>query len=227
MENISMTLTENQQINYVNTEMKDDVIIQPNDVVFPDSNWDNSLIDLGDIEQKLVEDIYGIKPILVMKKTTYTQAHRKAQQKYREKFPEKYCEVQRKLYDDKKKDEEWKKRFNERSKINNKKYRDRKNKQLLESGIELKRRGRPRKNIPEPVEVPIQNIELEVSEPNNFCMRCENFVIETLDCGYCKKCSEAVLKECEEEHKEDEKEIKKRGRKKKSVEAVNDILYSC
>jgi hypothetical protein len=34
---------------------------------------------------------------------------------------------------------------------------------------------------------------------NNFCCRCENFVKEKLDAGYCKKCSIAVWKELEEE----------------------------
>jgi hypothetical protein len=35
---------------------------------------------------------------------------------------------------------------------------------------------------------------------NNFCCRCENFVKEDLDAGYCKKCSIAVWKEIEEEN---------------------------
>jgi hypothetical protein len=83
----------------------------------------------------------------VAKKTTYTDAHRKAQQRYREKYPEKYCELQRKLYERKKLDEEWKKKFNERSKIHNKKYREKKNQAIIEGGGEIKPRGRPRKNI--------------------------------------------------------------------------------
>jgi len=106
---------------------------------------DNSVLDFGDLEKNLEEDEYGIKPILVAKKSTYTQAHRRAQQKYREKFPEKYCELQRKLYNDKKDDEEWKKKFNERSKMNNKKFRDRKNQEIIDSGGEIKKRGRPKK----------------------------------------------------------------------------------
>ena len=108
-----------------------------------------------EIDVKVDVDEYGIEPIMVCKKTTYTQAHRKAQQKYREKFPEKYNEAQRKLYDDKKKDDEWKKRFNERSKINNKKYREKKNKEILLNGGEIKPKGRPRKVI----DVPISNID--------------------------------------------------------------------
>lgn len=112
-----------------------------------------------EIDVKVDVDEYGIEPIIVCKKTTYTQAHRKAQQKYREKFPEKYNEAQRKLYDDKKKDDEWKKRFNERSKINNKKYREKKNKEILLNGGEIKPKGRPRKVIQEVIDVPISNID--------------------------------------------------------------------
>jgi len=112
-----------------------------------------------EIDVKIDLDEYGIEPIMVCKKTTYTQAHRKAQQKYREKFPEKYNEAQRKLYDDKKKDDEWKKRFNERSKINNKKYREKKNKEILLNGGELKPKGRPRKVVQEVIDVPISNID--------------------------------------------------------------------
>jgi len=205
-----------------------DLIIHHDEMVFPDANWDNAIIDLTDIEQVLEPDEYGITPIFVAKKSTYTQAHRKAQQKYREKFPEKYCEIQRKLYEDKKKDEEWKKKFNERSRINNKKYRDKKNKEVLEAGGEIKKRGRPRKvkeEVVEPVDVPVQNViavyDNQNGEPNNFCVRCENFVKEALDAGYCKKCSEAVLKECEDENKEIvEKLIKKKIIKKKIKEII-------
>lgn len=84
-------------------------------------------------------------PIIEIKKNTYTPACRKAQQKYREKFPEKYCALQRKLYQDKKTDDEWKKKFNERSKVNNAKYREKKMKEFLEAGGEVKPKGRPKK----------------------------------------------------------------------------------
>jgi hypothetical protein len=83
----------------------------------------------------------------IEKKKTYTDAHRKAQQRYREKYPEKYCKLQRDLYDRKKQDEEWRKKFNERSKIHNKKYREKKNQEIVESGGTIKPRGRPRKNL--------------------------------------------------------------------------------
>jgi len=136
-------------------------ITQYEGVMILDSNLDNSLADMTEVEQQLQPDEYGIRPILVAKKNTYTQAHRRAQQKYREKFPEKYCEIQRKLYGDKKTDEEWKKKFNERSRKNNQAFRDRKTKEMLEAGVVINPRGRPRKPKPaeEPqVEVPIQNI---------------------------------------------------------------------
>ena len=203
-----------------------DIIIHHEDMIFPDANWDNTIINTDDLEQILQPDEYGIVPILVAKKSTYTQAHRKAQQKYREKFPEKYCEIQRKLYEDKKQDEEWKKKFNERSRINNKKYREKKNKEILEAGGSIKPRGRPRKikeEKPEPIEVPIQNLEHEnpPNNGNNFCVRCENFVDEPLDAGYCKKCSEAIWKECEEENaKIVDQLVKKKIIKKKIKELI-------
>lgn len=218
---------------YLDGNWSDDIIIHPDEMIFPDANWDNDVVDLTDIEQNFIPDEYGITPIFVAKKSTYTQAHRKAQQKYREKFPEKYCEIQRKLYDDKKKDEEWKKKFNERSKVNNKKYREKKNKEILEAGGEIKKRGRPRKVKGEVVaqeEVKIQNLELEAppSNNNNFCVRCENFVAEPLDMGYCKLCSKSVLKECEEDSKkcldEDTDPIIKKLIKKKILKKKDLIV---
>jgi hypothetical protein len=78
------------------------------------------------------------------KKKTYTEAAKNAIYKYRSKNPEKYNEKQREYYDDAKTDEEWRKKFNERCKVNNQKYREKK-KELL--GDQLKPRGRPRKQI--------------------------------------------------------------------------------
>ena len=77
-------------------------------------------------------------------KGTYTPASLKAQTKYREKFREKYNEAQRLLYEKKKQEEEWKTHFLERSRLHNKKYRDKKRQELIEQGVEIKR-GRPRK----------------------------------------------------------------------------------
>lgn len=86
------------------------------------------------------------KEVVEETKKRYTQAHRLAQQRYRQKFPEKYCEQQRKLYENKKNDEEWKKNFNERSKINNAKYREKKRlEKEQDPNFEPKKRGRPRK----------------------------------------------------------------------------------
>lgn len=174
-----------------------------NDIVFPDSNWDglsNGVFNVNDIIQEFIkkEDIkaddYGNEPIVVMKKNTYTQAHRKAQQKYREKFPDKYCETQRKLYEEKKKDDEWKKKFNERSRMNNEKYRIKKRQEMLEQGVEFKPRGRPRKNVvKEAIEI------FDNDNEGNMCVRCQCFVKEQLDSGYCKKCAEVVWEECKED----------------------------
>lgn len=81
-------------------------------------------------------------------KKTYTEAHKISQQKYRKKYPEKYCELQRKIYEKNKNDEEWRKKFNERSRINNAKYREKKKQEKLENpDIVVKKRGRPRKVI--------------------------------------------------------------------------------
>lgn len=109
----------------------------------------NIVVDNITLPEKQIEE--QIEEKIEEKKTSYTEAGKKAQQKYREKFPEKYCELQRKLYERKKEEPEWKAKFNERSRINNKIYRDKKAQQLLESGVEPKKRGRPRKIVPESV----------------------------------------------------------------------------
>lgn len=77
----------------------------------------------------------------------YTEAHRQAQQKYREKNREAYNKSQRELYSKLHQDEEWRAKFNERSKKNNLLYREQKRIKLLEENpnIVFKGRGRPRK----------------------------------------------------------------------------------
>jgi hypothetical protein len=80
------------------------------------------------------------------KATTYTQAHRRAQQKYREKNRAQYNELQRNLYEKRKQDEDWKKKFNERSRENNKIYRLKKKEEKMSNpDYQPKKRGRPRK----------------------------------------------------------------------------------
>jgi hypothetical protein len=88
-------------------------------------------------------------------KTTYTDAHRIAQQKYREKNREAYNKSQRDLYDKLKQDDEWRVRFNARSKTNNFKYRDVKRMKVLEENptIVFKGRGRPRKVVDTPISI--------------------------------------------------------------------------
>ena len=61
-----------------------------------------------------------------IKKSTYTPAVKKAIDKYRSKNPEKYNELQRQYYNEAKEDEEWREKFNQRCKENNRKYRERK-----------------------------------------------------------------------------------------------------
>lgn len=77
------------------------------------------------------------------KKSTYTPAVKRAIDKYRSKNVEKYNELQRQYYNEAKEDEEWKQKFNERCKENNRKYRERKR---LENPPKPK--GRPRKPMP-------------------------------------------------------------------------------
>jgi len=80
------------------------------------------------------------------KKVRYTPAHLKAQNKYRENNREKYNEAQRLLYEKKIQEEEWQKHYLERSRINNKKYREKRKETLIESGEYVeKKRGRPHK----------------------------------------------------------------------------------
>ena len=85
---------------------------------------------------------------VLKKKVKYTPAHLRAQNKYREKNRQKYNEAQRLLYEKKIKEEEWKKHYLERSRSNNKKYRDKKKQEMIDSGEYVeKKRGRPRKVV--------------------------------------------------------------------------------
>lgn len=79
------------------------------------------------------------------KKSTYTPAVKKAIDKYRQKNIEKFNEKQREYYNEYKQDEEWRKSFNERCRVNNQKYRQKKKETL---GDNIKPRGRPRKAVP-------------------------------------------------------------------------------
>jgi len=82
----------------------------------------------------------------IKKKSKYSPAHLKAQTKYRDKNREKYNEAQRQLYEKKIKEVEWREHYLERSRDNNKKYRDKKKQEKIESGDYVeKKRGRPRK----------------------------------------------------------------------------------
>ena len=108
------------------------------------------LVDKKDIEHKIIGEQfdYGLQPVFVIKKATYTEAHKKAQQKYRDKNREEYNESQRKFYEQKKVDEDWKKKFNTRSKENNKIYRLKKRQEKLNDPTYVpKPRGRPRKIV--------------------------------------------------------------------------------
>ena len=163
-------------------ENQTDYIIEG--IILPDANWElltNGIINWDDIEQKMEKDEFGCVPIMICKKSSYTEAHRRAQQKYREKYPDKYNDAQRKLYDDKKKDDDWKQKFNERSRLNNKKYREKKKQELIESGVEVKNKGRPRKLVNEVVDIPIQNIvDIELKQEIVMINEPENKTEETV-----------------------------------------------
>ena len=94
-----------------------------------------------------MENLNENKPTEPPKKY-YTDKHRQAQQRYREKNRAKYNEFQRVLYEKLHSSEEWKTKFNERSKKNNLIYRNKKNDVLrLDPNYTPKKRGRPRKNL--------------------------------------------------------------------------------
>lgn len=198
-------------------EENDEVYHPDNNMIFPDRNWDDLAIggvNVNEIIQELVDDkvipkpavradaailadVYQTEPIVVMKKKTYTDAHRRAQQKYREKYPEKYHSLQRKLYHEKVADEEKRKVVLEKARLNNQKQRDKKRAELEASGLPPKTRGRPRKVIlTQTLEEVIDN-----TPPLNLCFRCQSFVNHSLDLGYCRACSRFLKKELEDESK--------------------------
>jgi len=131
------------------------------DFHFPDANQD--LIDAGIIKKEDIEELideFGNERIIIVKKSKYTDAHRRAQAKYREKFPEKYHAIQHKVYEKKKDDPEWKAKWNEICKKNNKQYRDRKKAEQLALGVEPPKRGRPKKVIVQTIEDYSPNIAI-------------------------------------------------------------------
>ena len=81
--------------------------------------------------------------VIPLIKTTYTNSVKKAINIYRNKNLEKYNENQRNYYQTAKTNEEWKQKFNERCKVNNKIYRDKKS---LENPPKPK--GRPKRPMP-------------------------------------------------------------------------------
>lgn len=74
--------------------------------------------------------------------TSYTESTKKAIYKYRDANRDEYNERQRNYYHKVKENSEWRENYNFRCREANKKYRDKK---LLQSGLEKRPRGRPRK----------------------------------------------------------------------------------
>ena len=89
-------------------------------------------------DENIVLEIITEIPIM----NTYTPAAKKAIDKYRICNVDKYNELQRKYYNVAKQNDEWRIKFNERCKENNKKYREKK--RALNPPKPL---GRPRKQI--------------------------------------------------------------------------------
>jgi hypothetical protein len=127
---------------------KEDVVIQQivNDVnICINGKLEEITFSLGEVNEGSDSSIKA-RDEVVKKKVKYTPAHLKAQNKYREKNREKYNEAQRLLYEKKIQEEEWQKHYLERSRVNNKKYRDKKKEEMIASGEYVeKKRGRPRK----------------------------------------------------------------------------------
>ena len=109
----------------------------------------------------LQEDSFGIKPIVVVKKSTYGEKQRLAVAKYRKLHPEKTKEQARRTYEALKKNPERLKRFNQQMGEVQKRLKEKKKAQ----GLIKEKAGRPR--IPDELKVkkpkltPIQRAEFE------------------------------------------------------------------
>ena len=122
------------------------------------SNSNNSIEHCDILDENHIQNNQQIDDITneqIVKKSTYTPAHFRAQTKYREKYPEKYKELQKKYYETYKLNDEWRNNFNAKAKENNKKCRERKKQQQIDEGFEIKPRGRPKK---------IVNSEIQIKE---------------------------------------------------------------
>lgn len=131
----------NEQLFDLNDSDDEEMIKEMLDYEFNEEN--------DDVEKIILKDVIIIlnpQDVIVKKKRNYTEAHRRAQQKYREKYPEKYRELQRKVYNNLKQNDEWRKNFNEKNKESQKKYRDKKRDEKISLGLDVKPRGRPRKD---------------------------------------------------------------------------------
>jgi len=125
--------------NLINIELYESVsIIENYNIIDNDTITDNNIVNND-----------------IVKKSTYTPAHFRAQTKYREKYPEKYKELQKKYYESYKLDDEWRNNFNAKARENNKKCRERKKLEKIEKGEEIRGRGRPKKIVIS-VETPVE-----------------------------------------------------------------------
>lgn len=95
----------------------------------------------------LQEDSFGIKPIVVVKKSTYSEKQRLAVAKYRKLHPEKTKEQAKRTYESLKKNPERLKRFNKQMEEVQKRIREKKKAQ----GLIKEKAGRPR--IPDELKV--------------------------------------------------------------------------
>ena len=119
-------------------------------------NCNNNIEDYPILYENHIQNNQPIDDItnqLIVKKSTYTPAHFRAQTKYREKYPEKYKELQKKYYETYKLNDEWRNNFNAKAKENNKKCRERKKQEKIDEGYEIKPRGRPKKIVNSKIQI--------------------------------------------------------------------------
>lgn len=109
----------------------------------PESELTDTLLDIILNEPKLKESI--MNKIENNKKSTYTEAQKRAIQKYREKNREKYNESQKKVYERISQDAERKEKHNQVSRDNQRKYAEIRKQERIARGEVIRPRGRPKK----------------------------------------------------------------------------------
>jgi len=102
------------------------------------------LIEVKEIAKKLEPDEFGIKPIPVIKKSTYTEALKKSVAKYRKSHPEVIKKISQRSYEKIKSDPEKKAKFNKQCCESQKRLRDQVKKEKIIKGEVVPSVGRPK-----------------------------------------------------------------------------------